>query len=146
MKPPASADAGPRHLQEGRGADCAGASSETRKCNTDCCKTKLKVHVGQAKHIDKHDCWMCGKNDPYVVISVSGETRRSSTIDGGGQNPIWGRDGGGEQINFEVSSAKAVELACYDEVRFCPSVRAINFSPTKLKSDLHACRIKTRTI
>ena len=104
----------------------------------------LEVTLLEAKDLKRMDRF--GKNDPYVVISVSGETRRSSTIDGGGQNPIWGRDGGGEQINFEVSSAKAVELACYDEVRFCPSVRAINFSPTKLKSDLHACRIKTRTI
>ena len=57
-----------------------------------------------------------GKNDPYCIVTVNGERRRTTTIDGGGATPIWGdAHDPGEALHFEVEQALAVEIACYDE-------------------------------
>jgi Ca2+-dependent lipid-binding protein len=75
----------------------------------------LEVTVLEAKNLKKMD--MVGKNDPYAVVTVDGETRQTSTVESGGSHPSWGQDGSGEMLVFEVGSATSIELACYDEDR-----------------------------
>ena len=67
----------------------------------------------EGKNLKKMD--LIGKNDPYVLITVNGETRQSSTCDGGGSKPVWGVDNAGETLRFEVETALSVEVACLDE-------------------------------
>jgi hypothetical protein len=73
----------------------------------------LKVTVIEAKGLKKMDTF--GKNDPYCIVAINGESRRTKTVDGGGAAPVWGEDGHGEVLNFELERAVAVEVACYDE-------------------------------
>eukprot|EP01052_Picozoa_sp_SAG31_P014878 SAG31_NODE_939_length_10873_cov_5.403843_9_plen_354_part_00 len=74
----------------------------------------LEVVVLEARKLKKMDTF--GKNDPYCIVSVNGERRRTSTIDGGGANPVWGDpQDPGEALHFELEQALAVEIACYDE-------------------------------
>ena len=74
----------------------------------------LKIVVLEARELKKMDTF--GKNDPYCILTVNGEKRRTSTIDGGGTTPIWGDVGDpGEALHFEVEQALAVEIECYDE-------------------------------
>ena len=59
-----------------------------------------------------------GQNDPYVTVAVGGEpTQRTSTIDGGGPNPRWGKDGMGEVLQFFTASPgiPPVTLTCWDD-------------------------------
>lgn len=73
----------------------------------------LEVTVIEAKDLKKMDTF--GRNDPYVVVTVEGLTRRTSTIDGGGAKPVWGEKGSGEKLLFEVAQAFSVEVAIFDE-------------------------------
>ena len=73
----------------------------------------FEVTLLEGKNLKKMDTF--GKNDPYVIVTVNGETRQSSTVESGGSKPVWGPDGNGEMLVFEVETALSVEVACYDE-------------------------------
>ena len=73
----------------------------------------FEVTILEGKNLKKMD--LIGKNDPYVLVTVNGETRQSSTCDGGGSKPVWGVDNAGETLRFEVETALSVEVACLDE-------------------------------
>lgn len=73
----------------------------------------MRVTVLSASELPTMD--MIGDNDPYCVFSIDGFSIRSTTVDGGGSNPIWG-GGTGESVEFLVTSPPAkIGMECYDE-------------------------------
>jgi hypothetical protein len=77
---------------------------------------RLTLTVYECKGLKKMDTF--GKNDVYVTAAVlpydPWHTRQTSTVDGGGEAPVW--PGGGEALVFDCADAPPLlRLAVFDE-------------------------------
>ena len=75
---------------------------------------KLACGVVECKGLIKADRF--GKNDVYVSLSAgNGQTRRTTTIDGGGEAPVWA-NGDGETVEWDVPTApESLLVEVWDE-------------------------------
>ena len=63
---------------------------------------KLQCTVLECAELAKADVF--SQNDVFVTATLDGQERRSSTIDEGGANPVWG-SGEGESFDWKVAAA-----------------------------------------
>ena len=65
------------------------------------------------------DMHLLGINDVFVVVSVNGVAQRTSTAVNCGSAPVWGENGMGDALTFELGETKVEEItvSCYDEDR-----------------------------
>ena len=59
-----------------------------------------------------------GKNDPYCIVTVAGESERTSTVQDGGSDPKWGVDDkGGDALEFypKMVGVPALTVQCFDD-------------------------------
>ena len=78
-------------------------------------RSRLTLTVLECRNLPKMDTF--GANDVFVQVQVEGETRTSSTIDGGGAAPVWE---GGEQLMFELDKRRPgqktnIRVSVFDE-------------------------------
>ena len=73
----------------------------------------LACSIVECKELKKANVF--GKNDVYVTMTTGGQRRKTSTIEDGGQAPVWA-DGDGETLSWDVQAAPdSVELEVWDE-------------------------------
>jgi hypothetical protein len=87
----------------------------------------VEVCVLSARNLPKMDTFSA--TDPYVMVSVAGVKQRTTTIDNGGANPIWGQwadvdqDGVaaldvecGEKLSYQIATAPGcLVVQCFDK-------------------------------
>ena len=78
-------------------------------------RSRLTLTVLECRNLPKMDTF--GANDVFVQVQVEGETRTSSTIDGGGAAPVWEA---GEELMFELDKRRPgqktnIRVSVFDE-------------------------------
>ena len=69
---------------------------------------RLRVHVHSGRDLPKMDRF--GKSDPYVVVEVDGQTRKTKTLKKT-LNPVWKED---FEIRVADSVTSVVTFSCFD--------------------------------
>lgn len=75
---------------------------------------RVSVVVLEASGLVKKDLF--GQNDPYVKVRLGEEERQTPSLNGGGENPVWG-EGAGTKLYFDLkkNSPPVAVVQVYDE-------------------------------